>query len=115
MRTLNRLLGQVETSISAHQTFISDAAHQLRNPAAAVQSMAESVKNAPTDKDRDQRISELVKAARKSARVGDQLLSLDRLQKPVQTGQFEDFELCEVVRETCADIGPEVLSQGVDF
>ena len=37
VKTLNRLFGQVENSINAYQVFISEAAHQLRNPAAAVQ------------------------------------------------------------------------------
>ncbi len=115
VRTLNRLFGQVETSITAHQSFISNAAHQLRNPAAAVQSMAEAVKDAPSEEDRNQRIAKLVVAARNSARVADQLLSLDRLQQPVRTASFEVFDLCRLVQETCADMGPIVLLQGIDF
>jgi len=115
VQTLNRLFGQVETSMNAHQAFISDAAHQLRNPAAAVQSMAEAVKDAPTNSDRDLRISELVSAARSSARVADQLLSLDRLQQPVQSAQLNMLDLPQLVHDTCADMGPLVLSQGVDF
>ena len=115
VRTLNRLFGQVKTSIDAHQSFISDAAHQLRNPAAAVQSMAEAVRDAPSEEDRNQRIAELVVAARNSARVADQLLSLDRLQQPVRTASFETFDLCLLIQETCADMGPILLSQGFDF
>lgn len=115
VRTLNRLLGQVEASINAHQSFISDAAHQLRNPAAAVQSMAESVQDACTDADRNQRISELVSAARSSARVAEQLLSLDRLQQPQQTAAQQKFDLAELVRQTCADMGPIVLNADIDF
>ena len=34
--TLNRLFGQVRQSIEDHQVFISNAAHQLRNPASAL-------------------------------------------------------------------------------
>jgi two-component system sensor histidine kinase TctE len=115
VQTLNRLFGQVETSIKAHQVFISDAAHQLRNPAAAVQSMAEAVKEASTKQDRDLRIAELVSAARMSARVADQLLSLDRLQQPVDQTSPEEFDLSELVQEICSDMGPFVLSQGIDF
>lgn len=46
--TLNRLFRQVETSIEAHQVFISDAAHQLRNPAAAVHALADPCATPPT-------------------------------------------------------------------
>ena len=115
VRTLNRLLGQVEASINAHQSFISDAAHQLRNPAAAVQSMAESVQDARTDADRDQRISELVSATRSSARIAEQLLSLDRLQQPHLPAAMQEFDLADLVRQTCADMGPMVLNADIDF
>ncbi|SLN35557.1 Sensor protein QseC [Falsiruegeria litorea R37] len=115
VRTLNRLLGQVEASIDAHQAFISDAAHQLRNPAAAVQSMAESVRDARSETDRNQRISELIAAARSSARVADQLLSLDRLQHPLRPAAQQSFDLTLLVRQTCADMGPIVLKEDIDF
>ncbi len=113
--TLNRLFGQVEKSINAHQTFISDAAHQLRNPAAAVQSMAEAVKDAPSPADREERIAELVAAARSSARVADQLLSLDRLKQPAISAAFDDIDLHKLVQDTCADMAPQVLSRGIGF
>jgi two-component system sensor histidine kinase TctE len=115
VQTLNRLFGKVEASIDAHQNFISDAAHQLRNPAAAVQSMAESLRDAPTDEDRDERIAQLVKAARGSARVAEQLLSLDRLQNPAQPTRLERINLSELVRETSTEMGAIVLSQGIEF
>ncbi|MGR3712361.1 MAG: sensor histidine kinase [Shimia sp.] len=115
VRTLNRLFGQVERSIDAHQAFISDAAHQLRNPAAAVQSMAEAVRDAKTVEDRDKRVAELVVAAKNSARVAEQLLSLDRLQNPVAPVEFAEVDLRQLVQEICADLAPQVLSKGVDF
>ena len=115
VQTLNRLFRQVEISINAHQTFISDAAHQLRNPAAAVQSMAETIQDAPASKERDMMISELVSAARNSARVTEQLLSLEHLQHPAKLTQLENLELCQLVHSACADIGPQVLLQGIEF
>jgi len=115
VRTLNGLLEQVETSIRAQQVFISDAAHQLRNPAAAVQSMAEAVRDAPTKEDRDFRTAGLIAAARASARVADQLLSLDRLQQPVTPMAPEEFDLGELVQDICADMGPTILAQGLEF
>ncbi|MEM7441615.1 MAG: sensor histidine kinase [Pseudomonadota bacterium] len=115
VKTLNLLFGKVESSIVAHQVFISDAAHQLRNPAAAVQSMAEAVRDAPTAEDRNKRISELVNAARSSARVADQLLSLDRLQQSAMAPELKPVDLREVVQDICAEFGPTVLSRGLEF
>ncbi|MFA3920877.1 sensor histidine kinase [Ruegeria hyattellae] len=115
VRTLNLLFGKVEASIVAHQVFISDAAHQLRNPAAAVQSMAEAVRDAPSAKERNKRVSELVSAARSSARVADQLLSLDRLQHSAMAPDLEPFDLRKLVQELCAEFGPTILSRGIEF
>lgn len=113
--TLNRLFDQVERSITAQKDFIANAAHQLRNPAAAVQSMAEALQDAQTDADRSERIGELVTAARSSARVTNQLLSLERLQAADLTDVSETFDLGTLTRDLCAEIGPSILSRGIDF
>ncbi|WP_367648091.1 sensor histidine kinase [Ruegeria arenilitoris] len=115
VQTLNRLFGQVEHSINAHQVFISEAAHQLRNPAAAVQSMAEALRDAKTDADKDKRIVELVAAAKNSATVAEQLLSLERLRQPTHQDQFDKIDFRLVVEEACAEMGVHILTKGIDF
>lgn len=115
VKTLNRLFRQVEDSINAHQVFISEAAHQLRNPAAAVQSMAEALRDAKTEKDRDERISELVAAAKNSATVAEQLLSLERLKQPTKQDQMDEFDFRPVVEEACAEMGVPILAKGIEF
>ncbi|MFS4580711.1 ATP-binding protein [Phaeobacter sp. C3_T13_0] len=112
--TLNRLLAQVQNSIEAHQAFISDAAHQLRNPASAVLALAETLPDVRDSADRDARQIELIEAARTSARLSEQLLSLERL-------RYEDdslqscFELNQVVEEACRNFAPKALSRDLDF
>ncbi|QFT74076.1 Sensor protein QseC [Ruegeria sp. THAF33] len=115
VQTLNRLFGQVEDSINAHQVFISEAAHQLRNPAAAVQSMAEALRDAKTDEDRDKRVVELVAAAKNSATVAEQLLSLERLRQPTHQDQMEKIDFRLVVEEASAEMGVHILANGIDF
>lgn len=115
VKTLNRLFGQVERSFEAQQSFISNAAHQLRNPAAAVQSMAEAVRDAKSDAERERRIGELVEASRRSAKIAVQLLSLDRLKQPVSEADLERVELRDLLRSTCSDMGPQVLAGGLEF
>jgi len=113
--TLNRLFGQVESSLNAHQAFISDAAHQLRNPAAAVLSMAETVRDATSDSERDKRIGEMIGAARASSRVTEQLLSLDRLRQGQWAATLVACDLEQLTEQVCADLASGILSQGVDF
>ncbi|MGV0908702.1 ATP-binding protein [Martelella sp. FOR1707] len=112
--TLNRLLGQVEQSIENHQAFISDAAHQLRNPASALLSLAEALRDARTEEDRVQLQSELVMAARKSARLAEQLLSLERLRYD-EPAQMNPRDLNVIVKEACEAVAPEILSRNLAF
>ncbi len=112
--TLNRLLGQVEQSIENHQAFISDAAHQLRNPASALLSLAEALRDARTEEDRAQLQSELVMAARKSARLAEQLLSLERLRYD-EPAQMNPRDLNVIVKEACEAVAPEILSRNLAF
>ena len=113
--TLNQLFGRVERSITAHQAFISDAAHQLRNPAAAVLSMAEATRDATTDSERKRRANDVVDAARATSRIAEQLLSLERLrQEGLEIGK-ECFDLGELARDLCEPLAADALAAGLDF
>ncbi len=112
--TLNRLLGQVDHSIQTHQAFISDAAHQLRNPAGAILSLAETLPDVTDPEARRQREQELISASRKSARLAGQLLHLERLHYG-NTATPEPFDLNAVVEEVSADLAPAVLGQDIAF
>ena len=114
VETLNRLFGQVERNIQAHQAFISDAAHQLRNPASALLSLAETLPDVQDPQERGKRQQELIRAARKSARLAEQLLSMERLRYGEQ-GLDTPFELNDLAQTVCADLGPEVLRRDLAF
>ena len=76
--TLNRLLDRISRRISSKDEFISNAAHQLRNPVAGVLALAEAVHNAPNVQAAKQRSAELVQAARETSILTNQLLSFER-------------------------------------
>lgn len=76
--TLNALLDRVSRRISSKDEFISNAAHQLRNPVAGVLALAEAVQNAPNAAAAKDRSAELVEAAREASQLTNQLLSFER-------------------------------------
>lgn len=115
VRTLNRLFSRLENSINAQQDFISNAAHQLRNPTAAVQSLAEAVRDAPDATERKERIEAMVLASRNSARIAEQLLSLDRLQFEGLSGDVEPIDLNALTQQVCTEAAPRILARGVAF
>ena len=95
--TLNDLLDRVSRRISSKDEFISNAAHQLRNPIAGVLALAEAVENAPNADATKKRSSELVEAARDAAHLTNQLLSFERARgaDTRQTAQvFDLVQLC---------------------
>jgi two-component system sensor histidine kinase TctE len=91
--TLNTLLERVSRRISSKDEFISNAAHQLRNPVAGVLALAEAVQNAPNTAAMKDRSTELVQAAREASQLTNQLLSFERAKGTdmTQTGVMLDF------------------------
>lgn len=77
---LNTLFSQVETAMKTQNEFISNAAHQLRNPIAGILAMAEAVKTAPTPEAAKSRAGELLSSARHAKDLANKLLTLERLQ-----------------------------------
>nr|WP_319248551.1 sensor histidine kinase [uncultured Celeribacter sp.] len=112
--TLNRLLGQVQDSFEAHQAFISDAAHQLRNPAAAILALAETLPSVQDPAERANCEKQLVDVARKSARLSEQLLSLERLRYDNSTA-MEPFDLNTVVEDVCRTFATKALARDLEF
>lgn len=91
--TLNALLDRVSRRISSKDEFISNAAHQLRNPVAGVLALAEAVQNAPNAAAAKNRSAELVQAAREASRLTNQLLSFERASGTnlAETGKLLDL------------------------
>jgi two-component system sensor histidine kinase TctE len=114
--TLNSLLDRVSRRISSKDEFISNAAHQLRNPVAGVLALAESVENAPNPEAAERRSAELVLAAREASELTNKLLSFERASgtdilrsgRPVELRSFVR-EISEMFGQQHADRALEVL------
>lgn len=98
--TLNALLDRVSRRISSKDEFISNAAHQLRNPVAGVLALAEAVENAPDAASMKARSVELVKAAKDASRLTDQLLSFERAKGMDLASVGKALNLETIVRST---------------
>lgn len=107
--TLNSLLDRVSRRISSKDEFISNAAHQLRNPIAGVLALAEAVESAPNANSAKTRSAELLSAARQTSRLANQLLSFERAAgSDIQTAG-QELNLAALVSETIArfqDLSP---------
>ncbi|MBL4646547.1 MAG: sensor histidine kinase N-terminal domain-containing protein [Rhizobiales bacterium] len=90
VRQLNRLIGQLHVTIEAQNTFISDAAHQLRNPIAGIHALGESILTATSLEAAKTRAKDLVGATQHASILANRLLTLERIHAQSLN---EDFDL----------------------
>ena len=103
VQTLNQLLGQVSTTIEAKDAFISNAAHQLRNPIAGVLAMSEAVDASTNYEDMKERSEDLVQASRHVSDLAKKLLAYERAKALRPQAEFETVDVVQVARATVVE------------
>lgn len=111
--TLNALLGQVSATIENKNTFISNAAHQLRNPIAGVLAMAQAVRSSPDADAAQERSSDLVDAAQHASNLANQLLTFERANAMDGQEGFKRFNLGAMVAEIVEAHRPDVAAKNI--
>ena len=78
-RAIDRLLGKVHESLVHERTLTADAAHELRNPLAAMRLQAQIARRSKQRAETDRALAELLAATDRAARMVDSILALARL------------------------------------
>lgn len=99
VRTTNSLFERLARAFELRDGFISDAAHQMRNPVAAIQSQAEAAISAPDEAELRARVARLADSARATSRLTSQLLSLERVRGRSLKEFQKPTDLLAVVRD----------------
>ena len=110
---LNSLFTEVTKAQSQKDSFISNAAHQLRNPIAALTSMAQVAYDAKNVKEARSRITSLMSASEDLAHLTEQMLSLERLQH--QNARKQAVLLSDYTREVATRIVQKYMHKQVDI
>ncbi len=108
---LNYLFEQVEATMAAQTSFISNAAHQLRNPIAGVLAMAEAVRSAPGPDAARQRAGELLTSASHVKDLANKLLTLERASAADKLS--ETVNLTSLLRQTANQFQPQADRNGI--
>lgn len=111
----NDLVGELSRTLDAKDAFISDAAHQLRNPIAGVMSLAESVANAKTYEDAMMRSEDLRDAARDTGQLANNLLTLERASATPTDAQVQTFDPVVLLDQVGAVFSDAAKDNGVAF
>lgn len=78
-RAIDRLLAKVHESLLHERTLTADAAHELRNPLAAMRLQAQIATRSKHRAETDRALAELLTATDRAARMVDSILALARL------------------------------------
>lgn len=113
VQELNLLFGRVKTAFEAQQTFVADAAHELRTPLAALRLQAQSLDRADTPEARKLAVSRLTAGIDRATRLVEQLLVLAR-QEAAANAACRPVDLAELARRTVADLAGVAAAKGVD-
>ena len=111
----NDLVGELSRTLDAKNAFISDAAHQLRNPIAGVLSLAESVNSAKSFKTAKERSEDLLEAAREAGQLANNLLTLERAQAPRPHDEVDDFDPAPILNDLVQKAHILAQKNGIGF
>lgn len=114
VETTNSLFARLAQAFALRDGFISDAAHQMRNPVAAIQSQAEAAISAPTESDLRSRVADLADCARAASRLTSQLLSLERVRGRSLKEFVRSVDLVALLREKVRPFAETQLRRSVD-
>ncbi|MDQ1849760.1 sensor histidine kinase [Gemmobacter fulvus] len=114
VQTTNSLFDRLAQAFALRDGFISDAAHQMRNPVAAIQSQAEAAISAPTEAELRARVIDLAESARATSRLTSQLLSLERVRGRSLKALMQPVDLPALIRNRIRPFAEIQLRRDVD-
>ncbi|KFC65919.1 ATP-binding protein [Massilia sp. LC238] len=115
VQELNLLFGRVRTAFDAQQSFVADAAHELRTPLAALRLQAQSLDRADTPEARKLAVQRLTAGIDRATRLVEQLLVLARQEATAAAGTVaRPVDLADLARRTVADLAGVAAAKGVD-
>jgi two-component system OmpR family sensor kinase len=116
VQELNLLFGRVKTAFETQQTFVADAAHELRTPLAALKLQVQSLDRADNEGARKVAIGRLTAGIDRATRLVEQLLVLARQEVSAAGGTAKrEVDLAELARRAVAELAGVAQARGVDL
>lgn len=112
---LNGLIGEVRGAIRRRDAFISDAAHQLRNPIAGVGALLDVARGAEDEHERQEIIAEAQAAMSRVSRLTSQLLSLETLEGRADASEPARIDLGALAAAAATRAAGRVISSGAEL
>ena len=114
VHALNRLLARVDAATRAHQSFVADAAHQLRTPLAGVQTQLELL-SASAKADLGPNFDRMRFSMDRAVRMVNQLLALARSEKDATTLRSVPFDIATLIAEQADTWVHRAITASIDL
>jgi len=111
---LNELIGRHQRAVDRQRRFVSDAAHELRTPLAALQIQVDNLKTHAKGAQREA-IDELNGGVRRASALVEQLLRMARLDDASSSRRRIDVDLKDLVAAAVADHVAIAMKKDVDL
>ena len=113
---LNLLFARVRQAFEAQQSFVADAAHELRSPLAALKLQALGLQRATDAAAHAVAVGRLTAGVDRATRLIEQLLVLARQQASItHAAPPASMVLADLVRQGVGDLAPLALARGIDL
>ena len=115
LNSMNNLFSQLRKAFTEKDDFIANAAHQLRNPIAGIQSQAEAAERSKTLEAMKLRVKDVAKAAKQTSRLTQQLLSMEHISQRSIKSEFKDVDLVKITQEVLTKFALRADKQKVNL
>jgi signal transduction histidine kinase len=115
VRTLNRLLQQLDTSMQAHKRFIANAAHELRTPITALRLEVDNLAHGQDPAQIREAAVRLKMGVHRAQRLLQQMLTLARLEGHTHPQAWIAVDLARLAQESMMDLSPLGSQRGIEF
>ncbi len=115
VEAMNGALTRLRSVLDQQRAFLSDAAHELRTPLAAVTLQVGNLKAHMTDRGVADRVGELERGVRRAVMVTDQLLRLARQEAEERPAHDDGVALDTLALEVAGALSPVADAKGVDL
>ncbi|MBK8338314.1 MAG: sensor histidine kinase N-terminal domain-containing protein [Sterolibacteriaceae bacterium] len=110
---LNRLFARLESTLQNERRFTADAAHELRNPLAALIAQLQVAQMGEGGGEGRSVLKKCEHGARRMSHLVEQMLTLSRLDVGPAAPAREPLDLAAETAAVCADLGPAAIAGGL--
>jgi two-component system, OmpR family, sensor kinase len=114
IEAMNVLTARQQRALEVQKRFVSDAAHELRTPLAALRIQIDNLRAQPNESQRAL-IGDLDAGIRRSSILVEQLLRLARSDEASAQAPSEDVDITDLVKQCVADFVPIAEAKGIDL